>query len=134
MSQLPHFVLSDLVGHCTFPLCFHQHGDITSARSWLDVGCPEFTPKPRSALCGLGSGVLTAYRYSYAKNDERLRVVSDFMNLLFHLDNGVRRTGMEELADPVTNAVWFPERYLSTSALGKPRSEEECSAGKLARE
>lgn len=41
---------------------------------------------------------------------------------------------MEELADPVTNAVWFPERYLSTSALGKPRSEEECSAGKLARD
>ena len=138
-SKTPeYFILPDLVGHCNFPLFYHPHGDAVAAESvkWLDNGCPELSLKARKALYGLQAGELTAFCYPYCST-ERLRVVSDFMNYLFHLDNisdGMMRKGTEELADTVMNALWFPDRYMPTESPGKEQSEEEVSAGKLARE
>lgn len=134
-SKAPdHFVLPDLVNHCSFPLAYHPHGDALAAESvhWLDSGCPELSLKARRALHGLQAGELTAFCYPWCR-PERLRVVSDFMNYLFHLDNisdGMMRRGTEELADCVMNALWFPDRYMP----GKGQPAEEGSAGKLARE
>ena len=133
-----HFVLPDLVSHCNFPLAYHPHGDEVAAESvrWLDEGCPELSPRGRKALYGLQAGELTAYCYPYCST-ERLRVVSDFMNYLFHLDNisdGMMRKGTEELADCVMNALWFPDRYMPTACDGKEQPADEASAGKLARE
>ena len=133
-----HFVLPDLVSHCNFPLAYHPHGDDVAAESvkWLDDGCPELSPRGRKALYGLQAGELTAYCYPYCST-ERLRVVSDFMNYLFHLDNisdGMMRKGTEELADSVMNALWFPDRYMPTACDGKEQPVDETSAGKLARE
>ena len=138
-SKTPeYFILPDLVGHCNFPLFYHPHGDAVAAESvrWLDNGCPELSLKARKALYGLQAGELTAFCYPYCST-ERLRVVSDFMNYLFHLDNisdGMMRKGTEELADTVMNALWFPDRYMPTESPGKEQPEEEVSAGKLARE
>ena len=134
-----HFILPDLVSHCDFPLAYHPHGDDVAAESvrWLDEGCPELSPKARKALYGLQAGELTAYCYPFCST-ERLRVVSDFMNYLFHLDNisdGMMHTGTEELADTVMNALWFPDRYMpTTECAGGAQPAEEASAGKLARE
>ena len=133
-----HFILPDLVSHCNFPLAYHPHGDDVAAESvrWLDEGCPELSPKARKALYGLQAGELTAYCYPFCST-ERLRVVSDFMNYLFHLDNvsdGMMRKGTEELADCVMNALWFPDRYMPTACEGKEQPMDEVSAGKLARE
>ncbi|KAM5532938.1 hypothetical protein V8D89_013404 [Ganoderma adspersum] len=133
-----HFVLPDLVSHCNFPLAYHPHGDDVAAESvrWLDEGCPELSPRGRKALYGLQAGELTAYCYPYCST-ERLRVVSDFMNYLFHLDNisdGMMRKGTEELADSVMNALWFPDRYMPTACDGKEQPADEASAGKLARD
>ena len=133
-----HFVLPDLVSHCNFPLAYHPHGDEVATESvrWLDEGCPELSPRGRKALYGLQAGELTAYCYPYCST-ERLRVVSDFMNYLFHLDNisdGMMRKGTEELADCVMNALWFPDRYMPTACDGKEQPADEASAGKLARE
>ncbi|TBU35420.1 terpenoid synthase [Dichomitus squalens] len=133
-----HFILPDLVSHCSFPLAYHPHGDAVAAESvrWLDEGCPELSPKARKALYGLQAGELTAYCYPFCST-ERLRVVSDFMNYLFHLDNvsdGMMRKGTEELADCVMNALWFPDRYMPTTCEGKDQPIEEVSAGKLARD
>ena len=81
-----HFILPDLPSHCKFPLTYHPNGDdvATQAVKWLDENCPNLTEKRRKALYGLQAGELTAYCYNTAP-DHRLRVVSDFMNYLFHL-------------------------------------------------
>lgn len=80
------FIIPDLVSHCKFPLSYHPNGDKVAQQSveWLDSNCPDLNAKQRRALRGLQAGELTAYCYHNAPA-ERLRVVSDFMNYLFHL-------------------------------------------------
>jgi len=80
------FILPDLVSHCNFSLSYHVNGDQIAQESvdWLNTSCPDLSPKQRRALRGLQAGELTAYCYHTA-TPERLRVVSDFMNYLFHL-------------------------------------------------
>ncbi|KZT69831.1 terpenoid synthase [Daedalea quercina L-15889] len=132
-----HFVLPDLVSHCPFPLTRHAHAEAVAAASdkWLDEGCPELLPKKRAALYGLKSGILTAHCYPDA-DDERLRVVADFLVYLFHLDNISDKLavhGTEQLANVVMNAHWLPERYAPTRSPGKEQPAEELSPGRLAR-
>ncbi len=80
------FILPDLVSHCKFALTYHVNGDEIAKQSvdWLDFGCPDLNVKQRKALRGLQAGELTAFCYNTCPS-ERLRVVSDFMNYLFHL-------------------------------------------------
>lgn len=79
------FILPDLVSHCTFPLVYNRYGDAVARQSvtWLDSSS-DLSPKQRKALRGLRAGELTAYCYNTTSPD-RLRVISDFMNYLFHL-------------------------------------------------
>jgi len=132
------FILPDLVSHCKFPLYRQPNADVLAAASdrWLDLNCPELTPKKREAVYTLKAGILTAQCYPFA-DDEHMRVVADFLVYLFHLDNisDVMVTkGTEQLADLVMNAHWIPETYIPTKTPGKEQPEEEPSAGKLARE
>ncbi len=86
-SERPaNFILPDLVSHCKFDLTYHPNGDEVAQQSvdWLDFGCPDLNTKQRKALRGLQAGELTAFCYNTCP-PERLRVVSDFMNYLFHL-------------------------------------------------
>ena len=86
-SERPaNFILPDLVSHCKFDLTYHPNGDEIAQQSvdWLDSGCPDLNPKQRKALRGLQAGELTAFCYNTCP-PEKLRVVSDFMNYLFHL-------------------------------------------------
>lgn len=80
------FIIPDLVDHCKFKLTYSLYGDEIAQQSvnWLDGNCPDLDDKARAALRGLQAGELTAYCYHTAPPD-RLRVVSDFMNYLFHL-------------------------------------------------
>ncbi|KZT27334.1 terpenoid synthase [Neolentinus lepideus HHB14362 ss-1] len=138
-TEPDHFILPDLVGHCTFPLTYHPNGDAIAAQSvrWLDQMCPELTPKKRKALYGLQAGELTAQCYPYSITEDRLRVVSDFMNYLFHLDNisdGMMTHDTERLADTVMNALWYPHEYNPTHTPGKEQPDEEINAGKIARD
>ncbi|EJD02130.1 terpenoid synthase [Fomitiporia mediterranea MF3/22] len=128
------YFLPDLVGHCEFPLTYNPHGDTVApeADKWLDQGCPELAPKARKALYGLRAGELTAFCYTSC-DAHHLRVISDFMNYLFHLDNisdGMMTREADVLSDIVMNALWFPDEY----RLCKGQSPEEISAGKLARD
>lgn len=157
------FILPDLVSHCTFKLSYHVNGDEIAQQSvdWLDSNCPDLNAKQRKALRGLQAGELTAYCY-HCTTPERLRVVSDFMNYLFHLyvyycvprdDRVVRLTrvsflcdrrdnisdGMmtretDVLSDVVMNALWFSDKYVPTKLAGKEQPDEELNPGKLARE
>ena len=86
-SERPaNFILPDLVSHCKFALTYHPNGDEVAQQSvtWLDTNCPDLNAKQRKALYGLQAGELTAFCYNECP-PERLRVVSDFMNYLFHL-------------------------------------------------
>ena len=80
------FILPDLVSHCDFKLSYNPSGDEIASQSvrWLDTNSPDLTAKQRKALYGLQAGELTAFCYNTASS-ARLRVVSDFMNYLFHL-------------------------------------------------
>lgn len=132
------FYLPDLVSHCPFPLTYHPNGDAIATESdkWLDQGCPELSDKQRRKLYGLKAGELTAYCYPTC-DDEHLRVVCDFMNYLFHLDNisdGMLTKETHVLSDSVMNALWFPTSYRPTSTPGREQPSEEISSGKLARE
>lgn len=79
-------MLPDLVSHCNFKLRYHANGDEIARQSleWLDTNCPDLSINQRRALRGLQAGELTAYCYN-ATTPERLRIVADFMNYLFHL-------------------------------------------------
>jgi hypothetical protein len=132
------FILPDLVSHCKFPLVYHPKGDAIALDSvtWLDTNCPDLNLKQRRALWGLQAGELTAYCYPNC-TPQRLRVVSDFMNYLFHLDNisdGMMTRDTDFLADSVMNALWYSDRYMPTKAPGKEQPMVEINAGKLARE
>ncbi|KAF8197508.1 isoprenoid synthase domain-containing protein, partial [Pholiota molesta] len=132
------FILPDLVSHCKFPLTYHSNGDEIAKQSveWLDTNCPDLNAKQRRALRGLQAGELTAFCYN-STSPERLRVVSDFMNYLFHLDNisdGMMTRDTDTLSDVVMNALWFSATYTPTNAPGKKQPEDELNPGKLARD
>ncbi|KAJ7029378.1 terpenoid synthase [Mycena alexandri] len=132
------FILPDLVSHCPFPLVYHPNGDAVAQESvdWLDTSCPDLSVKQRKALRGLKAGELTAYCY-HTTQPERLRVISDFMNYLFHLDNisdGMMTRDTEVLSDSVMNALWFSQSYRPTNGRGKKQPLDELNAGKLARD
>ncbi|KAF5358214.1 hypothetical protein D9756_001275 [Leucocoprinus leucothites] len=127
------FVLPDLVSHCKYKLSYNVHGDEVAKQhvKWLDSGCPELNSKSRRAMYGLQAGELTGYTYTTA-NEERLRVVADFLGYLFHLDNisdGMMTRETDTLASVVMNALWFPEEYRPTEEF-----PEEPTPGKLARD
>ncbi|KAJ6526274.1 isoprenoid synthase domain-containing protein [Mycena vulgaris] len=132
------FIIPDLVSHCPFPLVYHPNGDVVAQESvdWLDTSCSELSPKQRKALHGLKAGELTAYCY-HTTPPERLRVISDFMNYLFHLDNisdGMMTRDTEVLSDAVMNSLWLSHSYRPTSGPNKVQPSEELNAGKLARD
>jgi alpha-muurolene/germacrene-A/gamma-muurolene synthase len=85
---------------------------------------------------GLQVGELTAYCFNNRVSDH-LRVVSDFINLLFHLDDvsdGHLARDAEGLGDCVMNAFEWPDDYHPVrDQLGGIQVQEN-SAAKLARE
>ncbi|KAG5352979.1 Alpha-muurolene synthase [Termitomyces sp. Mn162] len=132
------FILPDLVSHCTYPLNYHLNGDEIAKQSveWLQSHCSDMSRKGRRALHGLKAGELAAFCYHNATS-ERLRVVSDFLTYLFHLDNisdGMMTQETDVLSDVVMNALWFSDRYMPTTTSGKEQLAEELNPGKLARE
>lgn len=132
------FSLPDLISCCPFPLRCHPKAEAVTAASdrWLDTNCPGLSPKKRAALYALKCGMITAHCYPDA-DEERFRVVADFLIYLFHLDNisdKMAIQGTEQLADLVMNALWFPERYMPTHHPRKEHPIKEPSVAKLTRE
>jgi hypothetical protein len=132
------FVFPDLVGHCPFSLKFHDDGDAVSEDSlgWILAHAPHFSQKKVAAMRGLQAGELTAYCYNNCPSD-RLRVVSDFMNYLFHLDDvsdGYLARDAEGLGNCVMNAFEWPDDYRPIRGQDGGIQLQEINAAKLARE
>ncbi|KAI9460024.1 isoprenoid synthase domain-containing protein [Russula earlei] len=130
------FVLPDLVSHCSFSLTYHDDGDAIAADSldWILSFSPHFSQDKVAAMRGLQAGELTAYCYNNCTSP-RLRVVSDFMNYLFHLDDvsdGFLARDAEGLANWVMNAFEWPDDY--RPVRGQRGGIQENNAAKLARE
>ena len=126
------FAIPDMIAAVPFPFSVQPHGDAIADESdkWLDASCPELGEKERAAMYGIRAGILAAYCYPYC-DDERFRVISDYINFLFHLDDlsdDVRDAAL--LASTVLNPCWHPDKYLPT--LGQP--EKEPSVSRIARE
>jgi hypothetical protein len=135
------FVLPDLVNHCPFTPTYHDDGDAIAAESvqWIISNSPHFTQKQVAAMRGLQAGKLVAYCYNNCTS-ERLRVVSDFVCYLFHLDDisdGYLARDAEGLGDCVMNAFEWPHDY---RPVGPVRGQQggievqETRPAKLARE
>ena len=83
---------------------------------------------------GSQAGVLAAYFYNNCTSG-RLRVVSDFMNFFFHLDDvseGYLARDAEGLANLIMNVFEWPDHF--RPIRGQPDGVEENNAAKLARE
>ena len=80
------FTLPDLLSLCQFPMRYHPDGDDIAKESavWLDACCPGLNLRQRDAMYGLQGGVLAAYSYTSGPKD-RVRVIADYINYLFHL-------------------------------------------------
>lgn len=133
------FQLPDLVSYCqTLPLRYHKHGDSVAAASdkWFEHGSPNFTEQKRRRLYGLKAGNLTAYCYNDC-DDEHLRVVCDYMNYLFHLDDlsdGMMMKDTSVLSDVVMNAFKHPHAYHPIPTKANEPPPEEPHVSRLARE
>jgi hypothetical protein len=105
--------IPDLVSHSTFPLRTNRHCALVASASkqWL-FHYGGLSVKMRQSFHGLKAGRLTAMCYPFV-GAPQLRVCSDFMNYLFHLDNlsddmDVRST--VKVADVVMNALYHPHK------------------------
>jgi hypothetical protein len=133
----PNFlVLPDLVSHCPFSPTFHDDGNAVAAESlnWILSSSPHFTQNKVTAMRGLKAAELCAYCYNNCPSD-RLRVASDFMNLLFHLDDvsdGYLARDAEGFAHMIMNEFERPDSFLLLP--GQLDGVQENRAAKLARE
>ena len=132
------FVLPDLVTHCPFSSTFHDDGDAVAAESlnWILTNSPHFTQSKVAAMRGLKAAELTAYCYNNCPSG-RLRVASDFLNLLFHLDDvsdGYLARDAEGFAYMIMNAFERPDSSGFRPLPGQSDGVQENRAGKLARE
>jgi alpha-muurolene/germacrene-A/gamma-muurolene/(+)-delta-cadinol synthase len=130
--------LPDLISHCPFKPVHHPNGDTLAAASekWFADGCRVFSADMRRHLHELNAGMLAAYCYNEC-DDDRFRVICDFMNVTWLLDDlsdALKTKDTEILADLVMNAISFPKFYRPTRTGGKEQPEEEPDLSRLMRE
>lgn len=131
------FILPDFLSfNCPFPLTFHDDGDAVAAESlnWILSYSSHLTQRKVAAMRGLQAGVLTAYCYNNTTSG-CLRVVNDFSNYLFHLDDvsdGYLARDAKGLANLVMNALEWPDYFRPIRR--QPDGVGENNAARLARE
>jgi alpha-muurolene/germacrene-A/gamma-muurolene/(+)-delta-cadinol synthase len=86
--RLATFRVPDLFSRCQFTLVLHQNCNAINDASavWYENACTDWSDEKRRALKGLKCGVLAASVY-HDSDDEHLRVLSDFLNYVFLLDD-----------------------------------------------
>ncbi|TFY76926.1 hypothetical protein EWM64_g7086 [Hericium alpestre] len=120
----------DFISYCDYPLRINPSGpDVAKAsEQWLLDGAP-LSERKRKAFLGLKSGDLSAMCYPDVEAD-RLRVVADYMNYLFKLDDWsdefeadeihvMRDCVMGCLEDPVGFATEEPVGLLTKSFFSR---------------
>ncbi|KAH7887063.1 isoprenoid synthase domain-containing protein [Phlebopus sp. FC_14] len=116
-------IIPDLVSHCTFELQKNRNHKLVSVESkkWLFNGDSDLDERSRRAFHRLKAGQLTAMCYPKAGYPQ-LRVCSDFLNWLFHLDNlsdDMDNRGISDIANVVMNSLHHPYSYRSSARLNR---------------
>ncbi|KAG6876646.1 Alpha-muurolene synthase [Termitomyces sp. T159_Od127] len=140
-SEPASFILpANLLTCCNYPLTYHPNGDEIAKQSveWLESSCPDLSTQGRRALLGLQAGNFVAFCYNTASS-ERLRVVSDFANYLFFLDNisdgmVTQESDVKTLSEVVMEALSPSDVLMHTTSPEKKRPAEDPVPGKLARD
>ncbi|TFK67853.1 terpenoid synthase [Pluteus cervinus] len=117
-----HFILPDLISHCTFKLRISRHRkQVTNeTKRWLFQG-GNLVGKDRDSYHGLNAGLLTAMTYPGASCTQ-LRACNDFLTFLFFYDNisdEMEKRSATEAADVVLNALYHPYSYSSPTRVGR---------------
>nr|A0A348B782.1 RecName: Full=Sesquiterpene synthase 6; AltName: Full=Terpene cyclase 6 [Postia placenta Mad-698-R]BBD74520.1 sesquiterpene synthase [Postia placenta Mad-698-R] len=101
------FILPDLISYCQFPLRCNPHRDAAqSSTSWLINNYPGMSPEQLVEVRRLDADTLASYCYPDC-DVERLRVASDFLAILFHLDDitdTMEEGGTEQLEGTIMDA------------------------------
>ncbi|KAF8524713.1 isoprenoid synthase domain-containing protein [Hysterangium stoloniferum] len=123
---------------CPFPASYHPNGDIIAAASdkWFEAESYYFTEARRRRLHQLKVGRLVAYCYHRATDDNRLRIVCDYMNVLFHMDDLCDFLSTSEaatLSEVTMNALASPHVYRTILPSGRKLPVVEPEASKLIR-
>ncbi|KAF8507833.1 terpenoid synthase [Hysterangium stoloniferum] len=123
---------------CPFNVSYHPNGDVVAAASdkWFEGGSDHFTEAKRRRLYEIKAGQLTAYCYNDA-DDNRLRVVCDFINILFHLDDLFDNLSTRDtvaFSDVVMNALTSPHAYRIILPSGTKLPEAEPEASRIVRD
>jgi hypothetical protein len=127
------FVLPDLLSYCPFPSKFHVDGDaiVDESLNWLLSGCPHLTQRKVAAMRDSKVSALAAYCYHYCPSG-RFRLICDFINILFLLDeisDGYFSQDAEGLVHIVENALEWPD-----PPRPLPGGVQDNNAGKIVRE
>lgn len=103
---------------------------------WLLSSSPHFSQKKVAAMRGLQAAEFSAYCCNNCPSD-RLRVVSDYMNYTFVLDDvsdGYSARDVDAFGNCVMNAFEWPDDYRPISGQQGGVKTDENNAAKLTRE
>ncbi|KAF8524715.1 terpenoid synthase [Hysterangium stoloniferum] len=124
---------------CPFPASYHPNGDAIAAAAdkWFEGGCYHFAEARRRRINELKAGRLAAYCWNRAIDDSRLRIICDFLNVFFHMDDLSDHLSTSEAAtssEVAMNALASPHAYRTVLPSGRKLPEVEPETSKLLRD
>jgi hypothetical protein len=119
-------VLPDLISYCAFDIRLNRYGKrvATDTKKWLFSGL-KLNEKRRRAFNGLKCGLLASMCYPDAAYPQ-LRVCTDFLGYLFHLDDisdEMDIRGTHDIANIVMNTIYHPVSRQANSRLARLTKE-----------
>lgn len=122
LSGLDDSTLSDILAMIPYPARRHPDTDIVSAAAndWL-LSLVDYTPAQEHEFRGLKAGFLTGRCYVDCGR-EQLRAITDYIDLLFYLDDWSDESAAsstQDAADIVMNILYHPTTYSSDTTIGK---------------
>ncbi|KIJ08221.1 hypothetical protein PAXINDRAFT_18633 [Paxillus involutus ATCC 200175] len=114
-------VLPDLISYCPFDPHISRHHKLVSIESkrWLFNGIPHHNEQFRRETHGLKCGRFAARCYPNASYPQ-LRVCSDFLHWLFHIDDlsdDIDSHSIRNVSNVVMNSLYHPHTYRSSARL-----------------
>ena len=127
VSALATILLPDLVSYCKFDLHINRYHNLATVESnrWVFNGDPDLDQATRRAFQGLKAGRFAAMCYPNV-GCPQLRVCTDFINWLFHLDDlsdDMDNRGVDKVSNVVMNSLYHPHTYRSSARLNRMSKE-----------
>lgn len=119
-------ILPDIHALIPYPARRHPHTDAvaTASDDWL-VSLAKYTPAQERNLRAVNSGLLIGRGFADS-GPEQLRVISDYVHFLFHVDDWSDEQDGENTQNAATiimNTLRHPTTYSSDTILGKLAKE-----------